>query len=89
MTKLTVNNNSGYPDGILDLKRTYDNLLWIYELLVRICWELSVIVWKLDWSSRQQIKIKWNHFTYLYHVLLQNKQEPIRSSCRSNLWLSP
>ena len=38
------------------------------------------------WSSMQWPEIKGDFYTYLFPILLQNKQKPIRNSCRNNLW---
>ena len=64
-------------------------LLKIYQMQVRIAWGLTVSVWKLPWSFKQQPEIKWNLYTYLFPILLQNKQKPIRISCKSNFWPTP
>ena len=37
----------------------------------------------------QQPEIKGNLYTYFFPILLQNKQKPIRNSCRSNLKSTP
>ena len=40
---------------------------------MRINWELTGKVWKLRWLFKQQPEIKWNLYTYLCSILLQNK----------------
>ena len=70
----------------MDLKKAYDKTLNNIPLLARICWGLPGSVWKSCWLSKQQPEIKWNLYTYLFPVLLQIKQKPIRNSCGSNLW---
>ena len=64
-------------------------LLKIYQLQVRIAWELTGSVWKLRRSFKKQPEIKWNLYTYLFPVLLQNKQKSIWNSSKTNLWLTP
>ena len=39
--------------------------------------------------SKQQPEIKRNLYTYLFPILLQNKQKQIGNSCRINLWSIP
>ena len=58
-------------------------LLWIWkkDVIVRIFLYENVnwkrCVWKLRWSFKQQPEIKWNLYTDLFPILLQNKQKPI------------
>ena len=70
-------------------KKDLIKLLKIYQLLVRICWGLPGSVWKSQWLSKQEADITGNLYTYLFPILLQNKQKPITNSCRNNLWSKP
>ena len=58
-------------------------LLKIYMLYVRIGWGLTGSVSKSRWSFKQQPEIKWNLYTYLFPILLQDKQKLIRNSCKT------
>ena len=70
-------------------KKDLIKLLKIYQLLVRICWGLPGSVWKSQWLSKQEADITGNLYTYLFPILLQNRQKPITNSCRNNLWSKP
>ena len=70
-------------------KKNLIKLLNIYQLWARICWELPGNVWKSRWSSKQKPDITRNLYSYIFPILLQNKQKPITNSCRNNLWFKP
>ena len=70
-------------------KNDLTKLVKIYQLQVRICWGLPGSVWKLCWSSKQKPGITGNLYTYVFPILLQNKQKPITNNCRNNLWSKP
>ena len=53
---------------------------------MRICWGLPGSVWKSRWSFKQYSDITGNLYTYIFPILLQNKQKPITNSCKNNLW---
>ena len=43
--------------------------------------------WKLRWLFKQQPEIKWNLYTYLFPILLQDKQKLIKDSCKATYGL--
>ena len=70
-------------------KKDLIKLLKICQLSARICWGLPGSAWKSRWSSKQQSEITGNLYTYLFPILLQNKQKSITNSCRNNLQSKP
>ena len=73
----------------MGLKKGFDKALKIYQLSARICWGLPRSFCKSCWSSKQWPEITGNLYTYLFWILLKNKQKPITNSCRNNLWYKP
>ena len=39
--------------------------------------------------SEDLLRIAWDLYTYLFTILLQNKEKTITNSCRNNLWSKP
>ena len=70
-------------------KRDLIKLLKIYKLQARICWGLPGSAWQSCWSSKQWPEITEKLYTYLFPILLQNKQKPITNGCRKNLRSKP
>ena len=40
-------------------------------------------------NLRNNPEITGNVYTYLFRILLQNKQKPITNSCRNHIWSKP
>ena len=52
--------------------------------------ELFILIFQVCLRSFQyDLAVRRNLYTYLFPILLQNKQKPIRNSCRSNFWSAP
>ena len=51
---------------------------------MRIGWGLTGSVWKSRWSFMQHPEIKRNLYTELFAISLQNKQKPVRNSCKTD-----
>ena len=70
-------------------KKGFDKALKIIptvsEDLLKVAWKCM----KIARSSKQKPEITGNLYTYLFPILLQNKQKPITKSCRNNLWSKP
>ena len=81
MIKLTTVKIVRQPNGILDLKRGYNetckNMPTVSEDLLRIVWKCM------------KIALIIHLYTHLFQILLRNKQKSIRNSCNSNLSLTP
>ena len=83
MVKLTIVNILGQPNDILGLKKQFDNCGRGFTEYYLEGYE--------NCADHLSNNLRLNEISKLtfFPILLQNKQKPVRDSCKRNLWSTP